>query len=146
MGLYTQENLFNESAELKHPEELLEAYIYDEVSALSDEGKKAFIESEECRILEAKKLINRKTIVRLNKNDDVSRRTTMAAMQLAREKGDVMWDKLVKVRILERKYLRGIEAKYGSRAQRVAKMGQRDYLKNKMGAKFLKPADLNNRV
>ena len=70
---------------LKNENELMEQYIYDEVSMLTDEDKQAFIESAEAKILLEKGLISRKTLVRLNKNDDLTRRTKMAAFQLSKE-------------------------------------------------------------
>ena len=51
--------------------ELDEAYIADELSCLSEEARSEFLSSEECSLMEAKGLINKKTMVRLNKNDDI---------------------------------------------------------------------------
>lgn len=144
MGIYSN-NYDNETYELQHPNQLLEAFIYDEIVGQSDSVKKAFLESEECAVLEAKKLISRKTIVRLNKNDDITRRTTMAAMQIAKEKNDPLWKKLVLNRVKERQLLSAIRTKYGSKAVVAAKAGQREYLKNSMGAKFLKKEDISHR-
>ena len=145
MGIFSN-NYATEAAEgVQDMAALTEAYIYDEIAGQSDAVKKAFVESEEAAVLEAKGLIGRKTLVRLSKNDDMNRRTTMAAMQLAKEKKDPLWDKLVKNRIKERQLLSAIRKKYAGKAARVAKVGQRDYLKGKMGAKFLKPEDIKHR-
>ena len=146
MGIFSGNYNDIDHVTLKHPEALLEAYIYDELSALSDSQKKAFLESEECAVMEAKKLIGRKTLIRLSKSDDLNRRTTMAAMQLAKENKDPLWDKLVKNRVKERELLGKIRQKYSNKAQRAAKIGQREHLKNTMGSKFLKKEDLDNRA
>ena len=145
MGFFSTNYNASEDMEVKDIGALTEAYIYDELAGQSDEVKKAFLESEECSILEAKGIIGKKTLVRLSKNDDMSRRTTMAAMQLAKEKKDPLWDKLVKNRIKERQLLAAIRKKYSNGAKRAAKIGQRDYLKNRMGGKFLKTADIKHR-
>ena len=145
MGIMSTNYNTSEDLEVKDIGALTEAYIYDEISGQSDEVKKAFLESEECAVLEAKGIIGRKTLVKLSKNDDMTRRVTMAAMQLAKEKKDPLWDKLVKNRIKERQLLAAIRKKYANGAKRAAKIGQRDYLKNRMGSKFLKTSDIKHR-
>lgn len=141
MGIFDTRYTANEGMDmsLENPNELLEAYIFEELNKLSDEDKKLFCASEEAKVMEEKGLISRKTIVRLNKNDDLSRRTKMAAFQAAKEKGDPLWDKLVKNRKKERELIAAISKKYANVAARNAKMGQRDFLKKKIPAAFLRP-------
>ena len=110
-----------------------------------DAEKRELLESAEIALLEKKNITNRKTLVRLNKNDDISRRTTMAALQIAKQKNDSLFNKLVKNRIMERKLLTAIKKKYGSVAQRAAIKGQREYIKGTNSSKILKASDLNNR-
>jgi hypothetical protein len=107
-------------------DELLEAFYYDDHYSDSDEEKRELLESADA-LLEAKK-ISRKTIVRLNKNDDLTRRTGMAALQLAKDNNDTLWKKLVKNRIMERKLLAAIKKKYANKAQLAARKGQRAYV------------------
>lgn len=116
--------------ELQGASELQEAYIYDELSRLPDDKRKEFLESEQCQSMLEAGLIGRKTLVRLSKSDDMERRITMAAMQLAKDHNDPLWDKLVVNRVRERDLLSKITTKYGAKAQRVAKMGQKEYLKH----------------
>lgn len=115
--------------ELKNPNELLEAFIYDELSQLTDEDKEVFVNSEEARVMEEAGIIGRRTLVRLSKNDDLARRTKMASFQIAKENNDPLWDQLVKNRVKERMLINKIVSKYGSRATRAAKLGQKDYIK-----------------
>ena len=61
-----------------------ETCVYMELAQLPEEQRKAVVESEEAAILEAKGKISRKTIVRLNRADDIERRTTAAAYQMAK--------------------------------------------------------------
>lgn len=89
-----------------------------------------FAHSEICEALITEGKINRKTIMKLNKNDDLSRRKKIAAYQLAKEHNDPLWRKLVANRIKERELINAIMAKYGSRGEQVAKKSQRAFLSN----------------
>lgn len=147
MGIYSQST--GVSPELEAIDvnmgELMEAYFYDDFANCSDEEKKALFESAEIALLEKKNITNHKTMVRLNKNDDISRRTTMAALQLAKDNNDPLWNALKINRIKERKLLGSIEKKYNSRALKVARIGQKEYLKNVNKPKILKVSDISHR-
>ena len=127
MAIFTDFKNMEESQSLNiNTDELLEAFFYDDHYSDSDEEKQELLESSDV-LLEAKK-ISRRTIVRLNKNDDLTRRTGMAALQLAKDNNDNLWKKLVKNRIMERKLLAAIKKKYANKAQLVARKTQRDYV------------------
>ena len=147
MGIFTEASMaaVDEDFEIDEAgmEELLEGFFYDDHYADSDEEKKAIF--EDAAILEKAKLTNKKTLVRLSKNDDIRRRSTMAAMQIAKTKNDPLWKKLVLNRVKERQLLRAINKKYGNKAIQLAKKGQREYLKGSNKVKMLKASDLNNR-
>lgn len=147
MGIYSQSTGVSPEVEAidVNMDELMEAFFYDDFANCSDEEKKALFESAEIALLEKKNITNRKTMVRLNKNDDISRRTTMAALQLAKDNNDPLWKALKVNRIKERKLLAAIEKKYNSRAQKVARVGQKEYLKNVNKPKMLKAADISHR-
>ena len=123
--------------DLENPNAYTEALIFSEAAALPQEERKAFIESEEAKVLLEKKLLSRKTLVRLSKQDDLARRVKMAAFQIAKQKKDQLWAKLVKNRVIERQLIRKIVQKYQNQAVRLAKQGQRDYVKAATGSKFL---------
>lgn len=143
MGLYGSKPLLDpltEAAqEVENVDELLEAYIAYELSQLTPEQFKTFTESEECQAMLEKRLVGRNTLVRLSKNDDLTRRTKMAAFQIAKEKNDPLWEKLVKNRIKERQLIGQIVKKYGTKGQRAAKVGQRQYLTGKIPSVALRP-------
>ena len=120
------------------PYGFLEACIVDEVSHLSDEKIQEFCQSPEAEALVEAGVMRKKTLVRLSKKDDFSRRRTMAAFTIAREKKDPLWAKLVKNRVQERKLIGEIVKKYGGRADKVAKVGQKEYLKQKMPLSFMR--------
>ena len=116
--------------ELKDPKELERAYLFSELARLSDEEKADFIKSEACARLQEAGLISKKTLVRLSKTDDLSRRRKMAAFQIAKERKDPLWSQLVKNRIKERQLIKAIMAKYATGAEKAARVGQRSYLKS----------------
>ena len=120
------------------PYGFLEACIVDEVSHLSDEKIQEFCQSPEAEALVEAGIMRKKTLVRLSKKDDFSRRRTMAAFTIAREKKDPLWSKLVKNRVQERKLIGEIVKKYGGKADKVAKVGQKEYLKQKMPLSFMR--------
>lgn len=141
MGIYSYNNrgtgldpIAEAGVVLDNPEELLESFIAYELSKLDDDQFKSFTESEECQAMLERKMITRKTLVRLSKNDDLARRKKMAAYQLAKEKDDPLWHKLVAIRVKERALIQKIVDKYGSKAERAAKMGQKEFLHKKLPA------------
>lgn len=145
MGIFSTNN-YNESAsineELKNPNELLEAYIADELKFAPEEALKEFVNSPEAEAMIEAGIITRKTLVRLSKNDDLSRRTTMAAFQLAKEADDPLWNQLVKNRVRERELIAKITQKYSSRATKAARIGQKSYLKTKMPIQMMRPSNV----
>lgn len=136
MGIFGTDSVMEN--DLSNPNELLESYIYDELSRLPDDKKKEFLASEDAKALEEAGIISRKTLVRLSKEDDLSRRLKMAALQLAKDNDDVLFDQLTKNRIKERQLLDKITAKYSMKATKVAKMGQKAYLKQKLPLAFFR--------
>ena len=114
-----------------------EMIISSEASRLPDDALREF-----CSVgglgnvlCEAGKMRN-KTLVRLGKNDDLNRRETMAAMLLAKKAKDPLFDKLALNRVKEKKLLGAIKNKYGYKAAKLAKQGQKDYIKNRMPKGF----------
>ena len=120
------------------PEGFLEQCIVDEVSHLTDEQIQEFCNSPEAEQMVQEGTMRKKTLVRLSKKDDMSRRRTMAAFSIAREKKDPLWTKLVKNRVQERKLIGEIVKKYGGKADKVARAGQKEYLKQKMPLSFMR--------
>lgn len=123
--------------ELTNPNALLECYINAEASKLPYEERKAFAESDEAQVLVEKQVLNKRTLVRLSKNDDLARRVKMAAFQIAKQKKDPLWTKLVKNRVIERALIKKIVQKYNNQAVRVARISQRDYIKTAKNSKHL---------
>ena len=113
----------------KNPNEVLEMMIVDEVSQLPDEKIQEFCQPGGVgEVLVSEGKLKNKTLVRLSKKDDLSRRTKMMALQVAKEKNDPLWTKLAKNRIKERELIAAITNKYGTKATTLAKKAQNEYL------------------
>ena len=131
MGMFSSQTAVTEDTGLRNPDELTGYFIVDEVARMSDEDRNAFLESEECKILQERNILKKKTLVRLNKNDDLTRRKKMAAFQIAKDNHWKEWDLLVKNRIKERALIAKIVQKAGMKAERAAKIQQKNYLNGK---------------
>ena len=79
-------------------------------------------------LVEAGKL-HKKTLVRLSKKDDLTRRQKIIALNLAKENNDPLWDKLALNRVKERELISKIVTKYGTKSQKLAVKSQKDFLK-----------------
>jgi hypothetical protein len=94
-----------------------------------EEGVKNFTESAEVQqLLEARKM-SKKTLVRLGKNDDFTRRKHLAAIVIAKEKNDTLFHQLALNRVKERKLRNLIFKKYENKATLVAKQSQKEHIK-----------------
>ena len=98
------------------------------------EGGEAYI--KECcqpetanALLEARKM-SKRTLVRLGKNDDLTRRINMGCLILAREKKDPLFNKLALNRVKERDLRKKIFKKYHNQAKRIALISQRKHIKD----------------
>ena len=151
MGIYTGSNGYDDNlTEVDvDMDELLEQFFYDDHYSDSDEEKRALFESSS-ELLEEKATYKKKTLVRLNKNDDLTRRTTMAALQLSKDANDNLWKALVGNRVKERKLLAAIKKKWGRKGEVVARKAQKEYIKNggargSKNSKLLKNKDISHR-
>ncbi len=104
----------------------LEAVSYFEGG---EEAVKAFTESAEVQALVEARKLSKKTYVRLNKNDDLQRRSNLACLVLAKNHKDPLWAKLAKNRIMERKLRNAIYAKYKNKAALIARKSQVQHVK-----------------
>ena len=86
----------------------------------------------------------KKTFVRLGKADDLQRRKNMACLILARENNDPLFKKLAKNRLQERKIRNAIYKRYGNKADRVAKISQKQHIKDMQKMKALPAIQFNN--
>ena len=125
-GVITEsfENVFSD------PNAIISQMIEMEVSQLPQEKIEEFCAPGgvgETLVADGK--LSKKTIVRLSKKDDLSKRKKMIALNLARENNDPLWDKLALNRVKERELIAKIMAKYGNKSQKLAVKSQKDFLK-----------------
>jgi hypothetical protein len=107
----------------------LEALIVDRVASMNEAERNEYMNSEEFKYLEEAGVVGRKAIVRMSKQADLDRRVMLAAMQMAREKGDNDFELLRKNRIKERQLLDRIYKKYNNMVRRDAKKAQQKLIK-----------------
>ena len=127
------ENILEES--FADPNVMAEALIVDEVSQLPVSKIQEFCAPGgvgEQLVQEGK--LRKKTLVRLSKKDDLTRRTKMGALLLAKEHNDPLYAKLVKNRQQKRDLVDKIMRKYGNKGKTVAKKAQAEYLHGKSSA------------
>lgn len=126
----TIKNSIRDTAEFERRMIATEAY------SLQGEALKEFVAPGglgEQLVTEAK--LNKKTLVRLSKQDDLHRRAKTIAYQLAREAGDPDMKKFDEYRAKALTHEKAVEKKFGIKAMALAKQQQKDYLKdsNKKG-------------
>ena len=141
MGMFNT-GVITESVEntFSDPNAIISQMIEMEVSQLPQEKIEEFCAPGGVgeALVEAGKL-RKKTLVRLSKKDDLSRRQKLVALNLAKENGDPLWDKLALNRVKERELLAKIVAKYGHKSQKIAVKAQKDFLKGAhLPASFMK--------
>ena len=144
MGLFgpnrnsIQESYENDFADVDMQKYISEC-ILDELEGLPDERKQEFINSNEAAQMIEEGLIGKNTLVRLSKTDDLSRRIKLAALQLAEDKEDKLFEKWQYFRSKVKEYEDKIADKYSMKSTRMAKIAQRDYLKNnKISSAFMR--------
>lgn len=131
MGMFST-GMITESIEtaFSDPNAIISQMIEMEVSQLPQEKIEEFCAPGgvgETLVQEGK--LYKKTLVRLSKKDDLSKRKKMIALNLARENNDPLWDKLALNRVKERELISKIMAKYGNKSQKLAVKAQKDFLK-----------------
>lgn len=139
-----EEFMFDEDAE----QELQEMLVYDELCQMlgTDELREEFFDSELPEALMEAGIVSKKTLVRLSKKDDLSRRKKMVVLQMAKEANDPMYNQLVKLRKKERTIMGKLYMKYSNRATKAAVRGQKNYLKNNrlVSLNFVKSKNLDS--
>ena len=113
----------------KDPNEVMELFILDEVSHLSDEQIPEFCKpgGVGAQLVQEGKF-KRNTLVKLSKKDDLSRRETMLAMQMAKDANDTLWKKYVINRQRSNQLKAAMKKKYANKAARAAKVAQNEFI------------------
>lgn len=107
---------------------VLEMFFVDDLLRLNSDQRKQFCESAEAKILEEKAVLKKPTMMRLSKDDDMKRRIKLIAYQMAKDANDPEWEKLKKYTALRKESIAKIMKKYGAKAERAAKIAQKNYI------------------
>lgn len=120
---------FNESERLvSESKEVMEVLIIDElINTLTESELEEFKNSREVEMLVESGVISKGTIVRLSKEDDLSRRTKLAAMYLARSNDDPALRKILDLKKELRRYTNELVKRYQSEAKKQAVISQKKY-------------------
>jgi hypothetical protein len=119
----------NEESGVADQNALMEKIFEQEVAMMTEDQRTEYLGSDEVKALEEAGVIGKKTIVRLSKMDDLTRRVKIAAFQKAKEDGDANWEALRKNRIKERDLIGKIMNKYATRVKKDAVVAQKSLLK-----------------
>ena len=126
-GLYGTSHV-SSIEEAANDERLLELFLIDDLLRESEDVVKEFCESAEAQILVEKQVLNKPTLHRLSKQDDLKRRTKLVCYQLAKDAKDPEWAKLVKYQTLKKQSAKKILTKYENKAKRIAAIAQKQYI------------------
>ncbi len=107
----------------------LEMMIVDDVLRGDAQSIKNFCESAEARVLQERQVLKKNTMMRLSKVDDQARRTKLAVYALAKAANDGDYTKLMKAIKLKKAMTAKLMKKYGRKAERVAAIAQKNYIK-----------------
>lgn len=126
-GLYGAGQVANMEA-IANSNAVLEMFFVDDILHGTSDQIKQFCESAEAKILVEKAVLKKPTMMRLSKADDEKRRIKLMAYQLAKEGNDPEWEKLKTYTTKRKASINKIMTKYGSKAERLAKMAQKNYI------------------
>ena len=113
-----------------------EALLIEECMSFDNDQLTAFLESDLCKQLVTEGKLRKNSIVILGKDGDLSKRKKLICLSLAKQAKDSDWTALKKNRIKERHLIGKIVKKYGAKADKLAKVSQKDWIKNRMGSDY----------
>ena len=114
---------------IANSDSFLEALLVDDILHGTSKQIHSFLESEECKVLMEKSVLKKPTMMRLSKADDEKRRIKLAAYEMAKAANDPEFAKFKKYTALRKQSIAKMMKKYGSKAEKVAKLGQKNYIK-----------------
>lgn len=127
MALYGSTQLATMEA-VANSDEVLEMLLVDDLMRLPSDQIHEFCESAEAKVLQEKSVLKKPTMMRLSKADDEKRRVKLMAYQLAKNADDPLWTKLKGFTAKRKEIIEKIMAKYGPKAEKMAKIAQKNYI------------------
>ena len=116
--------------EMAKDESLQRLFLLDEIMNESEAAIKEFCDSAEGQVMMEKANLDKKVVSRATvRKMDLRRRIKLTAYSMAKANNDPNWAKLVKFTKLKKFYANKLLAKYGTRAEKVAKIAQKNYIR-----------------
>lgn len=132
MGVFFGDEITGTSMDesLKHPNELMESFIIEELTYCPPSLLREFVEPGGVadQLVTEGKLRSKNTIVKMSKQGDLDKRIVMTAMQLAKDNNDPNWRKLVKGQQIKNKAKAAILKRWSTKATPLAKKSQKEFL------------------
>ena len=117
--------------EMANSKELQELFLMDDILNGTSEQIMEFVESEQGAVLMEKAALDKKIISRASiRKMDLHRRIKLTSYFMAKQAKSPDWAKLVKFTKLKKQYANKILNKYGKKAERIAKIAQKQFIKN----------------
>ena len=125
---------------------IIEMLIVDEVAHMDPALRKEFFEEGVAEQLVSEGKLRNKTIMRLSKQDDLTRRSKQFSLQAAKEHNDPNFAKLIQLRIKEKDLLGKIHKRWGMAGEKMAKKSQKEFLNPASSKRVLPAKFLQNRA
>lgn len=130
--IYSNSKIFGEpqavmEGTLKNPNQYRNAVLFESLSTLPENKRKEFVNSQEAKFMMENDIISPETLDRLIAGDD-NRLLKTTICHMAKENGDPLWDELVQARMLERRVMNNLLAKYADEAQPVVEGAARKFV------------------
>lgn len=117
------------SQDIQDYDMLLENLIYDMAATMSDDERQAFMESDTFQNVVNEGGISKRTVVRMNKLDDLTRRIAVAAFQMAKQDNDPNYKALKKLIAKKQAIKAKILKKYATRVKPAVMKAQNQLIK-----------------
>ena len=117
------------SQDIQDYDMLLENLIYDMAATMSDDERKYFMESDTFQNVVNEGGISKRTVVRMNKLDDLTRRIAVAAFQMAKQDNDPNYKALKKLIAKKQAIKAKILKKYATRVKPAVMKAQKQLIK-----------------
>ena len=117
--------------EFANSEELQRLFLMEDILSKSSDEIRAFAESEEGSVIMEKAALDKKIVDKATvRKMDLHKRIVLTSFLMAKQAKSPDWAKLVKYTKLKKQYKNKILNKFGRKAERVAKIAQKNYIKN----------------
>ena len=128
------------SGSLKNPNELREAFIYNEMCTKSHSTIKKFVNSEAAKIMMNEGMISSEVLEKLAHDCDGGhcdkKEMEMTVCHMAKENDDPIWNELVRRRMQEQELLNALFNKYGEAAADKIDIYHKEFIEKGLPSEF----------